>query len=53
VPVRNALVGAVVLTVRVEGVPALTELGLNKQDGASAGAGCTEQEKATEPPNPP
>ena len=52
-PVLKALVGAVVLTVRVEGVPALTELGLNKQVGASAGAGCTEQEKATEPLNPP
>jgi hypothetical protein len=40
-------------TVNIAAVPAVAELGLIEHRGASAGEGCTEHERATEPLNPP
>ena len=47
-----AAVGAVLVMVRVAGVPGVIEFGFREHCGACAGEGCTEQVKATEPVNP-
>ncbi len=48
---RTAAVAPVVCRVSVAGVPGGVEVGLIEHVGASAGVGCTEQVRATEPLN--